>query len=132
MALHACRPAFHRHLAALALVLAAAPAAAQQAEIYRPVTARDLYAGIMEGGLASWVQDPVQRTALSTYMATSYILGAADGAKGKQWCPAPDLDGRVMSEAVLNYLADLPQARLSENASVIVTEALGKAHPCKQ
>src|SRR3546814_19463817 len=58
-------------LAALALVLAAAPAAAQQAEIYRPVTARDLYAGIMEGGLASWVQDPVQRTALSTYMARS-------------------------------------------------------------
>lgn len=124
------RPTLHRHLAALALVLATVPAAAQQAQAYRPVTAKDLLAGIMEGGLASWVQDPVQRTALSTYMATSYILGVADNAKGKRWCPTPGLDGRVMSEAVLGYLADLPKARQSENAATIVAEALGKAKPC--
>jgi len=63
-------------------------------------------------------------------MASSYILGVADNARGKRWCPTPGLDGRVMSEAVLGYLADLPKARQSENAATIVAEALGKAYPC--
>lgn len=125
-------------LAALALgtaLAAAAPAAAaasadRQPAPYRPISAQELYDGIMQGGLASWVEDPAQRTMLSTLMATSYILGIADSAAGKQWCPASGLDTEAMPGPVLDYLADLPEARRSEPAAGIVVEALGRAHPC--
>lgn len=123
-----------RLLAALAFALAASTAAAapaQQPSPYRPITAQELYDGIMSGGLAAWVKDPAQRTMLSTLMATSYILGIADTANGKQWCPASDLDMEAMPAPVLDYLGDLPEARRSEGAAGIVVEALAKAYPCK-
>lgn len=135
MILHERRPARHlRGLAALAvgvaLGLAAPPAAAQQEDAYRTVTAQDLFGGIMEGGLAAWVEDPMERMALSTAMATTYIFGAADGAKDRQWCPGEDADVEELTTTVLDYLDGLPEDRLSENAALIVAEALGKAHPC--
>ncbi|MCD0504522.1 Rap1a/Tai family immunity protein [Bordetella petrii] len=124
-----------RRLATLVLgaVSAASIAYAAQppAEPYRPITAQELYDGIMQGSLASWVKDPAQRTMLSTLMATSYILGIADSATGKQWCPASGLDMEAMPAPVLDYLADLPEARRSEPAAGIVVEALGKAYPCQ-
>ena len=128
----ALRIGLPRLLAALAFMLATVPAAAQQPSPspYRPVTAQELYAGIMDGSLASWVQDPAQRTMLSTLMATSYILGIADSANGKQWCPSSGLDMEAMPAPVLDYLARLPEARRSEGAAGIVIEALAKAHPC--
>jgi len=118
-------------LAAAALALAMAPAAGQPEQSYRPITAQALYEGIMDGGLADWVEDPAQRTMLSTFMATSYILGVADDARGRQWCPPADLGIQPMVGAVMDHLADLPEARRSEDAAAVVGEALGKAHPCE-
>ncbi|HYG44625.1 MAG TPA: Rap1a/Tai family immunity protein [Bordetella sp.] len=115
---------------ALAFTLVAGAAAAQQPAPYHPITAQDLYAGIMDGGLASWVEDPAQRTMLSTLMATSYILGIADTTNGKQWCPSSTLDMEEMPAPVLDYLAHLPEARRAEGAAGIVIEALARAHPC--
>ncbi len=131
MAPYKNRWAFHRYLAVFALVLATFSAAAQQPEAYRPVTAGELYAGIMEGALASWVKDPAQRTMLSTAMATSYMLGVANSTQGRQWCPKETLDVQAVSGAVLDYLADLPENRHSENAATVITEALGKRYPCQ-
>jgi len=127
-------PAWRRRLAVLALApaVAAAPAAAQPPEeAYRPITAAELYAGIMEGGLASWVRDPAQRTTLSTAMATSYILGVANSAQDSQWCPAAGLGVAAMAATVLDHLADLPQGRQQESAAAVVAEALGKTYPCR-
>lgn len=126
---------FRRHLcrflAAWALALPAAGALAAQASPYRPIAAQELYAGIMDGALAAWVEDPAQRTMLSTLMATSYILGIADSAIGKQWCPATDLDMESMPAPVLDYLGRLPAARQTEGAAGVVLEALAQAHPCR-
>ena len=130
MSLHKNRLIFHRYLAGFALILAAFSATAQQPEAYRHVKAGELYAGIMEGGLASWVQDPAQRTMLSTAMATSYMLGVANSTQNTQWCPKDMVEVQVISGAVLDYLADLPENRHSENAATVVGEALGKRYPC--
>jgi hypothetical protein len=111
-------------------MLAALPAAAQQSETYRPATAGEIYAGIMEGALASWVQDPAQRTTLSTAMATSYIIGVADSARNRQWCPKQPPSIQALSGVVLDYLADISEARRSENAAAVIAEALGRAYPC--
>ncbi|MBV7483466.1 Rap1a/Tai family immunity protein [Bordetella sp. BOR01] len=119
-----------RLVAALAFALATGAAMAQPPSPYRPITAQELYAGIMDGGLASWVQDPAQRTMLSTLMATSYILGIADTTNGKQWCPSSTLDMEAMPAPVLDYLAHLPEERRAEGAAGIVIEALARAHPC--
>lgn len=123
-----------RHLIGFPLLLAALSAAAQQPETYRPVTAGELYGGIMEGGLegglASWVHDPAQRAALSSFMAMSYILGVANSTQNQQWCPKRPPEVRALSSAVLDYLADLPRKRHTENAAVVVIEALRKASPC--
>lgn len=127
-----CRPVRLLHAIAAVLALASAPVAAQEVEQYRPIIAKELYDGIMSGGLASWVEDPAQRTALSTYMATSYIWAVADSTQGKQWCLTPPLDLVKMAESVLNYLSDLPESRQSEGAAPVVAEALGKAYPCSR
>ncbi|MEH2921333.1 Rap1a/Tai family immunity protein [Samsonia erythrinae] len=111
--------------------LAATPVVAQSSGIYHPITARELYLGIMEGGLASWVQDPAQRSALSTAMATAYVLGTADSQRDKKWCPNQRVHIQAMTETVLDYLADLPQNRQEEDAATIVSEALGKSYPCQ-
>lgn len=120
----------HRRLAGLLLALSAITAQAQQPDVYRPITAKELLAGFMEGGLAPWVQDPAQRASLSTFMATAYVLGAADSAKGRQWCPVQDARVSVLLDPVMDYLADLPSARQDEDAAKIVVEALGKNNPC--
>lgn len=122
----------YRNLAGLVLALSAMAAQAQQPEVYRPITAKELLAGFMEGGLATWIQDPVQRSSLSTFMATAYVLGTADSVKGQQWCPGQDVRMETFSERVMDYLADLPQARQEESAAKIVAEALGKAYPCRR
>ncbi|MGE8615565.1 MAG: hypothetical protein ACN6PF_24940 [Achromobacter veterisilvae] len=80
-----------RGLAGLSLVLSTMAAQAQQSEVYRPITAKELLAGFMEGGLASWVEDTAQRSSLSTFMATAYVLGTADSVKKHQWCPEQDV-----------------------------------------
>jgi hypothetical protein len=122
-----------RHgLAGFSLVLCTMAAQAQQSEVYRPITAKELLAGFMEGGLASWVEDPAQRSSLSTFMATAYVLGTADSVKGHQWCSEQDVRIDALSAAVMDYLADLPQTRHQESAAKVVAEALGKAYPCKQ
>jgi len=112
--------------------LVAVPVAARQPpDIYRPVTAGELYSGIMEGGLAPWVQDPAQRTALSTFMATAYVMGTADSVRGKKWCPGQHVHIQVLTDTVLDYLADLPRSRQAEDAATIVAEALGRSYPCR-
>ncbi|MGR4897356.1 Rap1a/Tai family immunity protein [Stenotrophomonas sp. LARHCG68] len=85
----------------------------------------------MEGGLASWVQDPAQRTMLSTSMAISYIVGVADSSRNRLWCPKELPDMGSLSGGVLDYLADLPRKRYAENAAVVVAEALSKDYPCR-
>lgn len=123
-------PTFYRYIAVLVLILSIFSASAQQFEAYRPVTAEELYAGVMEGGLASWVQDPVQRTVLSTAMATSYILGVANSTQNVQWCPKEPPDMQAISVSVLDYFGDLPKSRQSENAAKVIAEALSKGYPC--
>ena len=124
------RPACLFHAIAVTLALVSAPVAAQPVEQYRPIVAKELYDGIMSGGLASWVEDPAQRTALSTYMATSNIWAVADSTQGKKWGLTPSLDLVKMAESVLAYLDELPTSRQSEGAAVIVAESLGKTYPC--
>lgn len=119
-------------IAALSFVALSAPVAAQESNSYRAITAKELFEGIMDGSLASWVEDLGERTALSSYIATSYIWGVADNTKGKGWCPVPPLAVQDLAETVLNYLGDLPEARQSEDASVVVAESLSKAYPCKR
>lgn len=122
--------ALPRYLAGLGLALCMMPVHAQQPDVYQTLTADDLLGSFLDGRLAAWVEDPAHRTMLSTSMGTAYVLGTADSVKGEAWCPQPDARIQAFTEVVLDYLADLPEARLSENAAKIVAEGLGKAYPC--
>lgn len=127
---HGKYPRLRGLLMALTLVMATSPVAGQESDRYQPLTAEGLYEGIMNGSLASWVEDPADRTMLSTLMATSYILGVADSSRGKQWCPVQETSAQTLAGPVLDYLADLPKPRYSEDAAAIVVEALAKVQPC--
>lgn len=108
------------------------PDTAFASDSYRAITAEELYKGIMDGQLAAWVQDPAERSVLSTSMATSYMIGVGDATRGKAWCPDKDFTIQRLSESVLDYLADLPKGRYSEDAAVIVSESLARVRPCRQ
>jgi hypothetical protein len=99
---------------------------------YLPLTAQDVLSGIMDGGLAPWIEDPARRTMFSTTIASSYIFGVADSANGTQWCAPAGLNAQDLMKPVLDTLNDLPKERQSERASKVVIEALGKAYPCQR
>lgn len=124
------RPVRLRFLAGLVLGAAMLSVQAQPTEAYRAITAKELLAGFMDGGLAAWLEDPVQRASLSTFIATAYVLGVADSVSGSVWCPGDQMQTPAMLEPVLDYLADVPQDRQDVNAATIVAQALGKAYPC--
>lgn len=124
------RPMRLRSLAGLVLGASMLSVQAQPSDAYRAITAKELLAGFMEGGLASWLEDPVQRASLSTFIATAYVLGVADSVSGSAWCPGDQMQTPAMLEPVLDYLADVPQDRQNDRAAKIVAQALSKAYPC--
>jgi hypothetical protein len=63
--------------------------------------------------------------------ANGYFAGIADAAQGKAWCNTWKTKPNEIDASVFHELRELPQERLREKASVLVTETLGKKYPCK-
>ncbi len=129
-----CAPLFVRILAGAGLTFACQGIASAADDVpYKPITAKELFAGINDGALAvpGESADRARQWELSTARATAYILGVADRAGGREWCAPKSLSGADMFAAVYHYLEGLPEQRLADPAAGIVTSALAKAYPCK-
>jgi hypothetical protein len=71
------------------------------------------------------------RDILERGFAQGYLAGLADITQGKTWCDAWKIKPDEVDGDVFHTLRKLPQERLREKASVLVTETLGKKYPCK-
>ncbi|TKT75913.1 hypothetical protein XW59_018375 [Aquamicrobium sp. LC103] len=63
--------------------------------------------------------------------ANSYIAGVADITSGTRWCGAGRALPHELADKVYTYSRTLGPERLKENASMLVTEALAAAFPCR-
>lgn len=123
-----------RALAGVVLVAAlAAPGIAQTSDpAYRPMTAKELLAGIDEGSLAAGPADDPGTRKISTDRATAYIVGVADSAVGRRWCRPQGMPFSDLAVAVYGYLSALPEKSLGAPAASVVTRALAAKYPCKR
>ncbi|PWF20886.1 Rap1a/Tai family immunity protein [Corticimicrobacter populi] len=103
----------------------------QKTSTYRPITGQELLDGIMKGGLADWIEDEGQRTALSTSIAMGYIQGSIDSIRGKHACLNDGILLDNLYPRVLEYLSALPRQKLTENAAMLVMEAMVQHYPCR-
>ena len=59
-----------------------------------------------------------------------YFLGVMDATEGTVWCDYKTMKTITVREHVYLYFKKLPAQRLSERASTLIVEALGKSFPC--
>jgi len=78
--------------------------------------------------LASYYsKDPEERL-----IAYAFLFGISDATEGKIWCSYYKFKSITVRETIYSGLKELDPSRYSERAAYVITEILGKNHPCKK
>lgn len=63
--------------------------------------------------------------------AEIYLLGVLDATEGKSWCDYKKFKTISIDEELYSRFKKIPESRMNDRASDVITEILGKSFPCQ-